>query len=467
VGDVLLGQQGNRETAESRLVRAAEALEVARGPELDAALDEYSQALAALQADTEDPVRAEAGAVLAGLQLADVDLDRPVSGLSGGQKTRLGLARLLLLHPDVLLLDEPTNHLDIAGLAWLEEYLTRYSGAVLVVSHDRAFLDRSVTAILALDDVTHTAREFPGNYTDYALSVDRELEKQWAAYREQQARINRLQAAIRGLEQHARSIEGSTIDYYYLKIAKGLARRSTVQKRRLERMIESEDIVDKPGSTWKMKLELAGAPRSGQDVLQITDLRMGFAERVLFEGVELVLRYGERAVLVGPNGQGKTTLLRCIAGELRPWSGEIRLGRGVRLGYLAQEQDNLDRSATPFELIRSAAPLGETEARGFLHYFLFTGDEVFVPVGKLSYGERSRLALALLAVQGCNFLLLDEPINHLDIPSRDAFERALARFDGTVLAVVHDRYFIARLATTVWSLANGRVDVVRETADES
>ena len=184
---------------------------------------------------------------------------------------------------------------------------------------------------------------------------------------------------------------------------------------------------------------------------------MGFGTRRLFDDVNLHLRFGDRAALIGANGSGKTTLLRCITGQLQPWGGEIRLGRGVRMGYMAQEQETLDPTATPLEAVRSVAPLDETEARSFLHYFLFAGDEVFVPVGRLSFGERSRLALALLAVRGCNFLLLDEPINHLDIPSRESFERAMARFEGTVLAVVHDRYFIERFATVIWELADGQV----------
>jgi ATP-binding cassette subfamily F protein 3 len=200
-----------------------------------------------------------------------------------------------------------------------------------------------------------------------------------------------------------------------------------VQKRRLERMLESEDLVDKPGLTWKMKLDFADMPRSGQDVLSIQGLTVGYGERPVLENVDLHLSYGQRAALIGPNGAGKTTLLRCITGDLQPWSGQVRLGRGVRLGYMAQEQETLDPAATPLALLRAAAPLNETEARSFLHYFLFAGDEVFTPVGQLSFGERSRLALALLAGRGCNFLLLDEPINHLDIPSRESFERAMAR----------------------------------------
>ncbi len=460
VGDVLRSVQGAQEAAETRLARLAEAIARSQGDALADALAEYDRALAAFQALGGAAQVADADAVLAGLGLADVDQSRPVASLSGGQKTRLGLARLLLIQPDLLLLDEPTNHLDIVALEWLEAYLSRYPGAVLIVSHDRAFLDRTVNRILALDDVSHTLREYAGNYTDYAVTLDRALEKQWAAYKEQQERIQKLEASIRKLSTQAKAIEQETIHFHWRRIAKDLARHAVVQKARLERMLASEERVEKPALAWKMKLEFADAPRSGQDVLHIRDLAVGFGSRVLFEQVNLHLSYGERAVLVGPNGAGKTTLLRCIIGQLQPWSGEIRLGRGVRVGYMAQEQETLDPAATPLDLIRQAAPLDHTEARSFLHYFLFAGDEAFVPVGRLSFGERSRLALALLAVTGCNFLLLDEPINHLDIPSRESFERAMARFEGTILAVVHDRYFIDRLATTVWLLEEGRIRAV-------
>jgi ATP-binding cassette, subfamily F, member 3 len=457
VGDVLRAAQGEREAAEGRLARLAEALATVQGAALATALDEYDRALAEYQALGGERLRADADAVLAGLGMADVAQDRPVRALSGGQKTRLGLARLLLTEPNLLLLDEPTNHLDISALAWLEEYLAGYLGAVLIISHDRAFLDRTVTRILALDDVTHRLKDYPGNYTDYALTLDRELDKQWATYREQQARAAQLEASIMKLDNKAKGIEKETIAFYYRKIAKDLARHATVQKRRLERMLESEEMADKPGLTWKMKLDFPDTPRSGQDVLFISDLSMGFGARRLFGDVNLQLRFGDRAALIGANGSGKTTLLRCITGQLEPWGGEIRLGRGVRMGYMSQEQETLDLAATPLQAVRSVAPLDETEARSFLHYFLFAGDEVFVPVGRLSFGERSRLALALLAARGCNFLLLDEPINHLDIPSRESFEQAMAHFEGTVLAVVHDRYFIERFATVIWELADGQV----------
>ena len=460
VADVLTAAQGERVSLETRLEQLAERIAAASNGELQEALNAYDRALAEFDALGGSSLHADADIVLAGLGLDDVDQSRPIHALSGGQKTRLGLARLLLAQPDLLVLDEPTNHLDITALAWLEDYLASYDGAILLVSHDRAFLDRTVTSILALDDTAHTLREFPGNYTDYAMTLDRELEKQWATYKEQQERVAQLTASIRKLAGKAKNIENETIHFHYRRIARELAHRAVIQQRRLERMIESEDMVDKPGQTWKMKLEFPDTPRSGQDVLTISDLSVGYGARTVLHDVDLHLSFGDRVALIGSNGSGKTTLLRCITGELLPWTGEVRLGRGVRLGYMAQEQETLDPSATPLALIRDAAPLNETEARSFLHYFLFAGDAVFTPVGRLSYGERSRLALALLAVRGCNFLLLDEPINHLDIPSRESFERAMARFEGTVLAVVHDRYFIERFAETLWSVDEGEVMVL-------
>jgi ATP-binding cassette subfamily F protein 3 len=457
LADVLAAAQGERVSLETRLEQLSERIAHASQDDLHEALAAYDRALAEYDALGGAGLRAGADAVLAGLGMEGVNQGWPVRALSGGQKTRLGLARLLLAEPDLLVLDEPTNHLDITALAWLEEYLAGYPGAILLVSHDRAFLDRTVNRILALDDTTHCLREFAGSYTDYAMTLDRELEKQWATYKEQQERIAQLTASIRKLAGKAKNIENETIHFHYRRIARELAHRAVIQQRRLERMIDSEDMVDKPSQSWKMKLEFADSPRSGQDVLTISDLAVGYGERTVLRDVDLHLRYGDRVALIGANGSGKTTLLRCITGELSPWTGEVRLGRGVRLGYMAQEQETLDPHATPLQLIRDAAPLNETEARSFLHYFLFAGDEVFIPVERLSFGERSRLALALLAVRGCNFLLLDEPTNHLDIPARESFERAMARFEGTVLAVVHDRYFIERFATTLWTAQDGSV----------
>jgi ATP-binding cassette subfamily F protein 3 len=228
-------------------------------------------------------------------------------------------------------------------------------------------------------------------------------------------------------------------------------------EQRLERL-QNEERIDKPGRHWRLKLDFADDDSGARQVLSLEDVTMAFDDRPLFRHVSLTVTHGQRLAFIGPNGTGKTTLLRLITGELSPTSGQIRLGAGVKLGYAAQEQDMLDLDQTPYETIRAIAPeMDQTEARRFLHHFLFTEDEVFVRNGNLSYGERARLILALLVAQGCNFLLLDEPINHLDIPAREQFEESLSQFPGTVLAVVHDRAFIQRVATGIWELRDGQI----------
>jgi ATP-binding cassette subfamily F protein 3 len=402
-------------------------------------------------------IQARVDAVLDGLDLRGLDQGTPVDILSGGQKTRLGLARLLLSNPDLLLLDEPTNHLDIEALEWLEQFLAEYDGAVLVVSHDRTFLDRTVNSILELDPLTHAVTAHPGNYTAYIEAKEREYEKLWTSYKDQQGRLAQYRRAITGFETYARGIEQSTIDFGPRKIAKGIARKATVQKRRMERLIESEEFIEKPRRTWQMKLDFADIPPGSQDALSLEGVSMGFGARVLFKDVTLTLRAGERVVLTGLNGSGKTTLLRGVMGELAPLEGEARLGPSIKVGYYSQEQENLSWDADPFTAIRDVAYMDDTKVRNFLHYFLFSGDDVFVSIGSLSFGERARLALAKLVAQGCNLLILDEPINHLDISSREQFEQGLSRFEGTVLAVVHDRYFIERFATRLWAIHNGTI----------
>ena len=239
------------------------------------------------------------------------------------------------------------------------------------------------------------------------------------------------------------------------RIAKKVAKKAKAREKKLERYLESQERVEKPGRTWRMKLAFEDTPESGKDVLTLADVVFGYGGVPLVRGVNQVLRAGERVVMLGPNGAGKTTLLRVIAGQLAPLAGEVRLGANVRLGYYAQEQETLDPDSTPFETLVEIASMSETDIRSFLHYFMFTGDEVFVPVNMLSYGERARLVLARLVATGCNFLMLDEPINHLDIPSRTEFEQAMRAFEGTVLAVVHDRYFIRRFATRIWAIHDG------------
>jgi len=457
VGDVMRQAVEGLREAERQVEALAQEMAVAQGDELTRLMDAYATALACLEAAGGYAMSHEVDAVLAGLGLDAVAQSAPVAILSGGQKTRLGLARLLLTRPQLFLFDEPTNHLDIEALEWLERFLVRYDGAVVIVSHDRTFLDRTVRAILELDPLTHGITTYPGNYSDYVQAKEREQDKQWAAWRDQQIEIQRLQADIQRTREQAQHTEQGTIDSSSRRLAKKVAKKAKAREHRLRRFLEAKERLEKPKRTWQMKLAFDETPASGKDVLLLEDLTMGYDGQPLFADVNLTLRQGERIALIGPNGSGKTTLLRGIAGQLAPLAGRIRLGANVRVGYYSQEQEGLEEASSAFEEIRRVAPLGETEARSFLHYFLFSGDDVFLAVGSLSFGERARLALAKLVAGGCNLLLLDEPINHLDIPSRERFEQGLAAFGGTVLAVVHDRYFIARFATSLWSAERGAI----------
>ena len=451
--------------AEQRVQSLAAAMGQAAGAELDAILAGYDLALADFERLGGYGIEARINAILDGLGLQLLDQTTPVHILSGGQKTRLGLARLLLTYPDLLLLDEPTNHLDMGALQWLEQFVRGYDGAVIIVSHDRAFLDNTVSTIMEIDQQAHRLTVYPGVYSDYVEAKEIAQARRLAAYREQQEFIQRMTATIADKESYARNIEHGTIDFATRKVAMGIARRMTVQRKRLERLLASEERLEKPSLTWQMKLDFGAPPESGREALVLENLAQRFGPLELFREVNLTLRAGARVALIGPNGSGKTTLARIIAGQLTPSVGRVRLGAGVRLGYFAQEQELLDLASTPLETVRSVAAMNETEVRSFLHYFLFAGDAVFTPVGMLSYGERARLALARLVAMGCNLLLLDEPINHLDIPSRSRFEQALTAFTGTVLAIVHDRYFIEQFATQIWSLEDDTVRTYAELAD--
>ena len=368
--------------------------------------------------------------------------NKKISSLSGGERTRLALAALLLEKPDILLLDEPTNHLDIGTLKWLEQYLEAYRGTIMIVSHDRYFLDRTVNRIFEVEN--HKVYSYQGKYSDYAAQKKLRRETELRAYNNQQREIARQEEMIRRMKQRG---------------TEHLAKRAASREKRLD-MIER---IERPESEMgKMKIHFKENFPSGGDVIMAENLEKSFGRgserRDLFHGVNLDIKRGERICILGPNGVGKTTLLRVLLGELTPDAGYLKIGHNVAFGYYDQGQLLLSDANTVLEELKESYRLyTDTEMRSILGRFLFKGEEVFLPVGSLSGGEKARLSLLKLMLSGANTLILDEPTNHLDIESKEVFEEALMEFPGTVIVVSHDRYFLQRIPTRILELTQDGV----------
>ena len=375
--------------------------------------------------------------VLAGLGFRREQQSQPARLLSGGERTRLCLGRMLLTEPDLLLLDEPTNHLDLKSIAWLEDYLRGYRGAVLLISHDRYFMDHVCDRMCEL--LLGATECYDGNYTAFIAQRTERFEIRMKAYELQQKEIARQEAIIARYRQFNRE--------------KSIRAAESREKR-----LEKVERLEKPQDESAIRFRFDTRRRTGEDVLMVDGLRKGFDGRTLFDQVKLHLRAGDRVALIGDNGVGKSTLFKCLIGEEKPDSGVIRLGAGVDVGYYDQHQAHLHEDKTVLdEVWDDFRRLDQTEVRGALGLFLFTGDEVLMPVGTLSGGEKGRVALTKLMLRKDNLLLLDEPTNHLDMDSREVLEDALADFPGTILAISHDRYFINRFATKVCVLENGGI----------
>lgn len=415
-------------------IRAAELLmKHQTGAKLEQLMENYARLTHAFEAANGYAYKSELTGVLKGLGFEEADFEKSVSTLSGGQKTRVALGKLLLLKPDLIILDEPTNHLDLNSIAWLENYLLNYKGAVILVSHDRYFLDKIANKVIEIDQTRSTS--FQGNYSDYAVKKEQLRMAAWNAYVNQQQEIKHQEAVIEKLKSFNRE-------------------KSIRRAESREKMLSKIEVIEKPTQArTDIHMELIPKCTSGNDVLHIEGLSKAFGSLSLFTDLTMDIKRGEHVAIIGDNGTGKTTILKIINGLLEADAGSITLGTNVHIGYYDQEHHVLHQEKTLFEEISDDYPtLTNTEIRNTLAAFLFTGDDVFKRIADLSGGERGRVSLAKLMLSESNFLILDEPTNHLDIMSKEILEDALNSYTGTVLYVSHDRYFINRTATRILDL---------------
>lgn len=410
-------------------------MKYAKADELERLMDTYSRLTHNFELENGYAYKSELTGVLKGLGFAESDFSKLVSTLSGGQKTRVALGRLLLSKPDIVLLDEPTNHLDMDSISWLETYLLNYAGAVLIVSHDRYFLDKIVSKVIEIDN--GKVSSFSGNYSAYSEKKAMLRKEAYQAYMNQQQEIKHQEEVITKLKQFNRE-------------------KSIRRAESREKMLDKMEVLEKPSElNASMKIRLEPKITSGNDVLDVKDLSKSFPNLPLFSDLSFSVKRGERVAIIGNNGTGKTTILKILNGVIPADSGTFTLGSKVHIGYYDQEHHVLHMEKTIFEEISDDYPkLTNTEIRNLLAAFLFTGDDVFKQISSLSGGERGRVSLAKLMLSEANFLILDEPTNHLDIVSKEILEEALNNYTGTVLYVSHDRYFINKTATRILDLTN-------------
>ncbi|MFQ7574010.1 MAG: ribosomal protection-like ABC-F family protein [Lachnospira sp.] len=408
------------------------------GSDLENLLEQYTRLNHEFELQNGYAYRSEVIGILKGLGFNEEDFSLKTNTLSGGQKTRIALGKLLISKPDIILLDEPTNHLDMESIAWLENYLSSYKGSVIIVAHDRYFLDKIVSKIIEIDNGNVSV--FSGNYTDYAAKKAILRNMQLKEYLNQQREIKHHEEVITKLKQFNRE-------------------KSIKRAESREKMLNKIERVDKPVElNDKMNITLEPDIVSGNDVLNVNNLSKSFDNNCLFENMDFEIKRGERVALIGNNGTGKTTILKLINGITAPDAGTITLGTNVNIGYYDQEHNILNPDNTLFDELQNAYPdLNNTRIRNTLAAFLFTGDDVFKLIRDLSGGERGRVSLAKLMLSNANFLILDEPTNHLDIVSKEILENALNSYTGTILYVSHDRYFINTTATRILELNNKKI----------